>query len=1066
MSKRESKLSKLFKSSSRYFDNQNDASDDVLIEIRNVTKNYKSKRVLKGVNLTINEGEHVAILGANGAGKTTLTEIIATIKEPSDGKIYYSFGKKKKQITPNVGMQFQDSSYPPTYKVIDLVNFFAKSGKNRLTKEEVEEFMVLFNLWDFKEHHAISLSGGQRQRLNILLSVINSPKLLILDELSTGLDIDSIERIQKYILDYVNKNNITLLLVSHNPDEVKTLTDRVVILDKGVVYQDKLITEIEEEFGDVEAYLYNFFEEKSKNRRFFDISEDFDFKDFVPKKEARTNLDKLLEEQDEIIHNAKEQIRFTKWRRSLEFEQLYQMELEEKARKNDKVLAAKKKHSKEEVEEDFAKLENLEDGIFISVRDVKKSYGKKEVLKGITFDIKKNEKVALIGANGAGKSTLTEIIATIKDASSGKVAYSFGSSSSEIAENVGMQFQDSSYPVMYTVKNLIYFFARANYNSMSTYEIHKLLKTFNLYNLRNNIAESLSGGQKQRLNVLLTLLKKPKLLILDEVSTGLDIEAVEEIKNYILKYIDEYKVNLILVSHNIKEISDMADRIIALKDGEIYEDILIDDLLEKYNEPKRYYAIKKLTSELFAKEPSNSEYIIDNFNFLTEEELQNEKEQALLEDGTTDEKTYELKDFSDDEELSELIDSNFEEESEFETAEILNDETVEDGLVTVEEVVELLEDDEPTTEEDPFATVEEIIEELPEEKEETIEAEEIEVEVVELEDDDSNKGEVIVEEQDFNEDEVSTIAPISVEPTDNEATIEEEILIDETNEPEYIIDNLSDENIELHEVILVEEEPKVEEKPEPVQDEVVEMQPIEPFEATEIEEEINVDDESSNEEEEKPAKKPRQRKEPEVIRATNIPEHRPDSDFKFKHRPDKEKLKQIKEDMKNGEYPPKDRQYQDFITPVDPEKEKIKNDAAKKAEDIKKAEAKEAAQKERELEAARKAEVDRLAKEEQARQEAEAKAKEEQVRQEAEAKAKEEVVEIQEVENTTQEVDEEAIARQAELDRLAKEKRERDIEAKKAKAKAKEERLKQKRDKKANFKEYHKENTKNWKKKQ
>ncbi len=1019
MSRKESKISKLFKSSSRYFDNQNDASDDVLIEIRNVTKNYKSKRVLKGVNLTIKEGEHVAILGANGAGKTTLTEIIATIKEPSDGKIYYSFGKKKKEITPNVGMQFQDSSYPPTYKVIDLVNFFAKSGKNRLTKEEIEEFMILFNLWDFKDYHAVSLSGGQRQRLNILLSVINSPKLLILDELSTGLDIDSIERIQKYILEYVNKNNITLLLVSHNPDEVKTLTNRVVILDKGVVYEDKLISEIEAEYGDVEKYLYNFFEEKAKNRRYFDISEDFDFHPFVPSGKAKTNLEILLEEQDKIIHNAKEQIRFVKWRRSLEFEQLYQQELEEKAKKNDKVLAAKKKHeASEEINEEFISNENLDENIFISVRNIKKSYGKKEVLKGINFDIKKNEKVALIGANGAGKTTLTEIIATIKEPSSGKVAYSFGNSSKEIAENVGMQFQDSSYPVMYTVKNLVYFFARANYNSMSTYEIHRLLKTFNLYNLRNNIAESLSGGQKQRLNVLLTLIKKPKLLILDEVSTGLDIEAVEEIKNYILKYIEEYNVNLILVSHNIKEISDMADRIIALKDGQIYEDIQIEDLLEKYNEPRRYYAIKKLTAELFAKEPSNSDYIIDNFEFLTDEEIANEKDQD-----STDEKTYELKDFSDNQELSELVSSNFMNEdntSEFQTTEIQSDEfTGEDELVTVEEVIEDILSE--ATEEESFDTIEEVIEDLDIDEENDFGNEEIKiVEIIDA-DELTSDDEVLIEE----------------------LTQEEALPIEEVIKVEESINNLSDSNLDLHEIVLIHDENNSSSNVESIKEE----EPI-----TEIEEVIKVEDEVKEAQEQTTEEKPRRRKESEVIRATNIPEHRPESNFDFKHRPDKEKIKQIKEDLKNDEYPPKDRKIEDFMTESDLEKEKIKSDAARKAEDNKKAEARDAARREREAEAARKAESEKQ------RQQQE----EENRRNQQEAQDQANAISA---EQRAQESAEEA-ARKAEADRLAQEKREKDIEAKKAKAKAKEDRLKQKRDKKANFKEYHKENTKNWKKKQ
>ncbi len=870
---------------STHFDTQNGVGDDVLIDIRNLTKSYKSKKVLKGINLTIKEGEHLAILGPNGAGKTTLTEIIATIKEPTEGKIYYSFGDKKKKITSNIGMQFQDSSYPPTYKVIDLVNFFAKSGRNSLKKEQINEFLEIFNLTKFKSYHADSLSGGQRQRLNILLSLLNSPKLLILDELSTGLDIDSVERVQKYIIDYIAKNKITLILISHDPEEIKTLTNRIVMLDRGIIAEDRTIEDINQEFGDVETYLFDFFEKKAANRHHYDISEDFDFKEYKPKKQPTTNYEYLTYMENKRIFDAKEQIKFLKWKKSLELESLYQEELDNKAKETNRYLAKQVVIEDEDFEEGKNYIPNAEKDDFLIVDNITKKYGKKEILKGVNFKIKKNERVAIIGANGAGKTTLTEIIATIKDATKGKVYYSFGRTKNQITSKIGMQFQDSSYPVMYTVKNLIYFFARANHTSMSTYEIHKALKIFNLYKYRNHIADSLSGGQKQRLNVLITLIKNPKLLILDEVSTGLDIEAVEEIKSYILNYLTKYDATLILVSHNIKEIADMTDRVIALKDGVVYRDVLIKDLRKEYNLDRSYNAIKRLTEELFSDEVTpllneegkiekTSDLIIDNFEFkdsTTSEDtiVENDKLteniiQETKEEDTQEEHTLELKDILDEEafkdfqeEAADSVDSEFvtnEIDSETETIEMLEAEVEEDEELEINEVIfDKNNASEQTKEivlnenENTKAQLDEILAEI-DETDKTLK----ELAVEEDEDTEFYTIETIIGKNDSEEDEEfltleTTYETIKVEEELPEETQEETIKVEEDNEE---VETIEEEFVTKEfqtEVILTEPLREEENSDEIIINEVVmTSEDLTPKKLESIEEEIIVDENLDN----------------------------------------------------------------------------------------------------------------------------------------------------------------------------------------------------------------------------
>jgi ABC-type multidrug transport system ATPase subunit len=118
----------------------------VLISVKDVKKNYGKVKVLKGVSFDVKEGERVAILGANGAGKSTLTEIISYIKEPSKGKVEYSFGKTKKDISSQIGIQFQRSSYPMFYRVKDIVNFFLDITGIKLDKDELKALYDKFGL--------------------------------------------------------------------------------------------------------------------------------------------------------------------------------------------------------------------------------------------------------------------------------------------------------------------------------------------------------------------------------------------------------------------------------------------------------------------------------------------------------------------------------------------------------------------------------------------------------------------------------------------------------------------------------------------------------------------------------------------------------------------------------------------------------------------------------------------------------------------------------------------------------------------------------------------------------
>ncbi len=237
---------------------------NILLKVENIKKSYKKKPVLKDVSFQINDGERVALIGANGAGKSTLSEIISLIRKPDSGNIIYKYGSDEREIRKNMGIQFQRSVFPFGFVVKDLIQFYIKINKIEMDKAEMLELLKQFHFLGFEKKYINDLSGGQQQRLNVLLSMINQPEFLILDEVSTGLDLEAKTDIHNYIVDYINSRKATLLLVSHSASEIELFCDRVIALDKGEIVDDIKVKDIIKEYKTVNTYLEKFFSKRRK----------------------------------------------------------------------------------------------------------------------------------------------------------------------------------------------------------------------------------------------------------------------------------------------------------------------------------------------------------------------------------------------------------------------------------------------------------------------------------------------------------------------------------------------------------------------------------------------------------------------------------------------------------------------------------------------------------------------------------------------------------------------------------------------------------------------------------
>ncbi len=224
-----------------------------VLKVIELTKKFGDFVAVDKVSFEISRGERIAIIGANGAGKTTVTEIIAGLSKPSEGTVEYGF-EFKDSPQEGIGMQFQKSDYPSGLTVKDMICFADNLRKIKTTPERMNELLEKFQMEDFYKRKAKNLSGGQKQKLNILMSVLHKPRLIILDELSTGLDISAREEIIDFTDDLLKQEKMSAIVISHHFEEIEKLCSRIIAMDRGKIVDIASVPAIIKEYGSLEKY--------------------------------------------------------------------------------------------------------------------------------------------------------------------------------------------------------------------------------------------------------------------------------------------------------------------------------------------------------------------------------------------------------------------------------------------------------------------------------------------------------------------------------------------------------------------------------------------------------------------------------------------------------------------------------------------------------------------------------------------------------------------------------------------------------------------------------------------
>ncbi len=207
---------------------------NTIITVKDLVKNYGSFEAVKGISFEVNEGEIFGLLGPNGAGKSTTLEIIETLRPKTSGKIMVDgldLDKSPQEIKKIIGVQLQSSGYYPGLNLLQLIELF--SG---LYNQDVDpmELLEKVNLKDKAKAKVKELSGGQKQRFSVATTLINKPRIIFLDEPTTGLDPQARRSLWELVRD-IRNSGTTVIITTHYMDEAEYLCDRVAIIDSGKI---------------------------------------------------------------------------------------------------------------------------------------------------------------------------------------------------------------------------------------------------------------------------------------------------------------------------------------------------------------------------------------------------------------------------------------------------------------------------------------------------------------------------------------------------------------------------------------------------------------------------------------------------------------------------------------------------------------------------------------------------------------------------------------------------------------------------------------------------------------
>lgn len=511
------------------------------LSVENLSKSYNEKVLFENITFGLEENQKTAIVGVNGAGKSTLLRIIAGLEPKDQGVVSF---KKDLQVAIlpqnpvfNEEENVLEAVFSEDIEVLKIVRDYEMAIHQATLHPEkgtdispLLEKMDQHNAWDYEsqvkqilgwlgienfDQKIKELSGGQRKRVAMARALVVDPDLLILDEPTNHLDLETIERLEEYLIN----SRMTLLMVTHDRYFLDKVTNDIIELDNGKIFRSK---------GNYTKFLEN-------------------------KDERLKQLNASVEKAKNLLRKETEWIRRQPKARGTKAK--YRIDAYEELKE--------KASAKVSSDEMVIKLANERQGKkILELENISKSYGDKVLLDNFSYTFKKGDRIGIVGKNGIGKSTFLDIL-------SGRIKADTGKTEQGITINIGYFTQEETqFDPNKKVLDIIREVAEViTLEDGSEITASQLLNQF-LFppKVQYNLVGKLSGGEKKRLQLLRVLMKNPNFLILDEPTNDFDLATLGVLENYL----DSFDGCLIIVSHDRYFMDRLVDHLFVFEgDGKV-----------------------------------------------------------------------------------------------------------------------------------------------------------------------------------------------------------------------------------------------------------------------------------------------------------------------------------------------------------------------------------------------------------------------------------------------------------------------------------------------------------------
>ncbi len=525
----------------------------------------EEKKILDDLNIEVEPGDFIAILGHNGSGKSTFAKHLNALLLPDEGNIYIDGDDTKSveelwKIREKCGMVFQN----PDNQIVGVtveedVGFGPENLGVKTEKiwDRIKDSLTKVDMYKYRKKSPNHLSGGQKQRVAIASSLAMKPKCIVLDEPTAMLDPQGRKEVMDIIKSLNENENITVILITHHMNEA-IMAKKVVVIDDGKIALQGTPREVFSNVEQIKKLKLDMPQIMELSYELYKCGK-FDRYDIL-------TIDEFVKEIEKISNSQ-----------------------------NDKDIADKEDAKDKEDANDIEDTEDTEDTRnksiepILSLKNVSLKYEENtsmevKALDDISLDIYNDEFIGIIGHTGSGKSSLVQVMNGLIKANGGEVTYkgeniqdkSFDKKRLHLDVGLVFQYPESQLFEETVLKDVMFGPLNKGMSEEEAKDAAKeALEMLGIgENYYNDSPFELSGGEKRRIAIAGVLAMNPEIIILDEPTAGLDPMSRNNLLNSLKRLQTDKEKTIIIVSHNMEDMANYVERLIVMNDGRVvFDDI-------------------------------------------------------------------------------------------------------------------------------------------------------------------------------------------------------------------------------------------------------------------------------------------------------------------------------------------------------------------------------------------------------------------------------------------------------------------------------------------------------------